>query len=81
MTAFLDSANSLLILSLFAVVLFCFSSRQLLKAIVRRPSQPSIYALAAQRLSKAYGIFSWSLLSGFFLLALVISLSEVYSTL
>lgn len=69
------------LLSLLAVILFCTCAHQLMKAIVSPIPvfNNTGYTKGALRVAKAYRVFSWGVMSGCFLLALVISFYQVFT--
>ncbi len=71
-----------MIISILSVVLFCACCFKLLQAITYRVPlfNQSPYAKAALRVEKAYKVFAWTIMTGFFLFSLVISFTQVFTS-
>lgn len=69
------------ILSLASVVLFCLCAHQFMKSVlIQIPVfNNTNYTKSALRVAKAYKVFSWGVMTGCFLVALVISFYQVFS--
>jgi len=68
-------------LSLLSVILFCLSAHQFIKILLAPIPvfNNTAYTKSALRVGKAYKVFSWALLTGTFMLALVISFYQVFT--
>lgn len=68
-------------LSLLSVILFCVCAHQFMKAMLLPIPvfNNTSYTKSALRVAKAYKVFSWGLMTGCFLLALVISFYQVFT--
>ncbi len=69
------------VLPLAAVVLFCLCAHQFMKAmLIQIPVfNNTNYTKSALRVARAYKILSWGIMTGCFLVALVISFYQVFS--
>ncbi|MBX2986390.1 MAG: hypothetical protein KF802_00705 [Bdellovibrionaceae bacterium] len=79
----LDAGTSLMLMSCLSVVLFCFCCYRFLREITKPwpVMNNTAYARPALQVGRAYKVFSWGLLMGFFLVGLVISFVEVFTRL
>lgn len=72
------------ILSVLSVILFCFCCHQLIKTIVTPIPLLSIerpYAIAAMQLGKFYKATAWGAMTVAFLVGLIFSFYQVFTTL
>lgn len=69
------------LLALLTVVLFCVSAHQFIKRILTPIPvfNNSSYTKSALRVEKTYLVASWGVMTGAFLLALVISFYQVFT--
>lgn len=69
------------LLSLIAVILFCVCAHQFMKAMLSPIPvfNNTNYTKSALRVAKAYRVASWGVMTGCFLLALVISFYQVFT--
>ena len=68
-------------LSLLTVILFCVCAHQLMKTVLKPIPliNNTSYTKSALRVSKAYQVVCWSVMTGAFMLALVISFYQVFT--
>lgn len=68
-------------LSVLTVILFCVCAHQLMKTVLRPIPlfNNTAYTKSALRVSRAYQILCWSVMTGAFMLALVISFYQVFT--
>lgn len=76
----LGSAQSVMFMAVLSVVLFCGCCYQFLKQLTKPIPvlNNTEFAKSALRVEKGYKVFAWGVLTGTFLVGLVISFSEVF---
>ncbi|HRO67138.1 MAG TPA: hypothetical protein PL182_06215 [Pseudobdellovibrionaceae bacterium] len=79
----IDAGQSLMLMSVLSVVLFCGCCYQFLRTLTKPVPvlNSTRFAKSALRLEKSYKVFAWGVLMATFLLGLVISFAEVFARL
>ncbi|MBX3040257.1 MAG: hypothetical protein KF789_06045 [Bdellovibrionaceae bacterium] len=79
----IDAGQSLMLMSVLSVLLFCGCCYQFLRTVTRPVPvlNRSHFAKSALRVEKGYKVFAWGVLMLAFLVGLVISFAEVFARL